>query len=264
VTTPVVFSWSGGKDSAYGLWTLVRDPAWDVRALLTTLTEGEDRVSMSGVRGELLARQADALGLPLIEVKIPPACPNDVYERRMASALAQDRLHGVGHVAFSDLFLRDIRAYREQRLSEAGKHAVFPLWGRDTAQLAREMIGAGFRAVVVCIDPRALDPSFAGRRFDHRFLSDLPDAVDPCGENGEFHTFVWDAPMYREPVPCTVGAIAERDGFVYRDVLPSTAAAGRSDAVANEAFGQAGLRCSRPTRGRSASAGRSPAPAASR
>jgi uncharacterized protein (TIGR00290 family) len=217
----VVFSWSAGKDSAFGLWKLLRDPACEVRALLTTVTEGYNRVSMSGVREELLDRQADALGLPLLKVRIPPACPNEVYEQRMASALGAESLQGIDHVAFSDLFLEDVRAYREQRLAEACKRGVFPLWGTDTAELAREMIDSGFRAIVVCIDPRALDSSFAGRAYDAGFLSALPDRVDPCGENGEFHTFVWDAPMYREPISCRIGDVVARDGFVYCDVLPS-------------------------------------------
>jgi uncharacterized protein (TIGR00290 family) len=221
VPTPVVFSWSAGKDSAFGLWALLRDPAYEVRALLTTITEGYDRVSMSGVREALLDRQAEVLGLPVIKVRIPPACINEVYEERMGSTLAADEFQGVDHVAFSDLFLEDVRAYREKRLARVGKHGVLPLWGRDTAQLAGEMVAAGFRAVVVCVDPRALDPSFAGRAFDLELLSDLPEGVDPCGENGEFHTFVWDAPMYRERIGCRTGRIVARDGFVYCDVLPA-------------------------------------------
>ena len=218
----MVFSWSAGKDSAFGLWTLLRDPEWEVRALLTTITEGYDRVSMSGVREVLLDRQAEVLGLPLVKLRIPPACPNEVYEHRMASTLAAESFRGVDHVAFSDLFLTDVRSYREERLGRAGKRGVFPLWGRDTAQLAREMVASGFRAVVVCVDPRALDPSFAGRAFDLEFLDDLPQGVDPCGENGEFHSFVWDAPMYRESIPYRTGVVVTREGFVYCDVVPST------------------------------------------
>jgi uncharacterized protein (TIGR00290 family) len=221
VRIPVMFSWSAGKDSAFGLWTLLRDPVYEVRALLTTITEGYDRVSMSGVREELLDRQADALVLPVVKVRIPPACPNEVYEQRMASALAAESFLGIDHVAFADLFLQDVRAYREERLGWAGKYGVFPLWGRDTSELARDMVASGFRAVVVCIDLRTLDPSFAGRDFDSEFLDDLPDGADPCGENGEFHTFVWDAPMYREPIPCRTGEVVTRDGFVFCDVLPA-------------------------------------------
>jgi uncharacterized protein (TIGR00290 family) len=216
-----VFSWSAGKDSAFGLWTLLRDPAYEVRALLTTVTEGYDRVSMSGVREELLDRQAEALGLPMIKVRIPPACSNEVYEQQMAAALAAETFARIDHVAFSDLFLEDVRAYREERLGWAGKQGVFPLWGRDTSELAREMLASGFRAVVVCIDPRTLDPSFAGRDFDEQFLNDLPDGVDPCGENGEFHTFVWHAPIFRELIRCRTGEVVTRDGFVFCDLLPA-------------------------------------------
>jgi uncharacterized protein (TIGR00290 family) len=220
VPTPVVFSWSAGKDSAFGLWTLRGDPGFDVRALLTTLTEGYDRVSMSGVRDELLDRQAQAIGLPVIKVWIPPQCPSEVYEYRMASTFASPEFQGIEHVAFADLFLEHIRAYREGRLVQASKRGIFPIWGRDTAVLAREMIANGFRAIVVCVDPRALDRAFAGRAFDERFLADLPDGVDPCGENGEFHTFVEDGPLFRAPIPCRTGEIVTRDGFVYCDVVP--------------------------------------------
>ena len=224
--TPVVFSWSAGKDSAFGLWTLLRDPGFEVRALLTTLTEGYDRVSISGVREELLEHQARMIGLPLVKVWIPPACPNAVYEERMAQALAAEPLRSVRHVAFGDLYLADVRAYREGRLAVAGKAAVFPLWGRDTAALAREMIASGFRATVVCLDPRILPASFAGRAFDERLLADLPEGVDPCGERGEFHTFVWDAPMYSAPIPCRIGGLVTRDSFVFCDVLSGGAGPG--------------------------------------
>lgn len=224
--TPVVFSWSAGKDSAFGLWTLLRDPGFEVRALLTTLTEGYDRVSISGVREELLEHQARTIGLPLVKVWIPPACPNAVYEERMAQALAAEPLRSVCHVAFGDLYLADVRAYREGRLAVAGKAAVFPLWGRDTAALAREMIASGFRATVVCLDPRILPASFAGRAFDERLLADLPEGVDPCGERGEFHTFVWDAPMYSASIPCRIGGVVTRDSFVFCDVLSGGAGPG--------------------------------------
>lgn len=217
---PVVFSWSAGKDSAFGLWTLLQDPLWEVRALLTTLTEGYRRVSISGVREDLLDQQARTLQLPLVKVWIPPACPNAVYEERMAQALAGEPLQSVRQMAFADLYLADVRAYREARLDELGWEGQFPLWGRDTAGLAKEMIAAGFRATVVCVDPRTLGASFAGREFDERFLTDLPAGVDPCGEQGEFHTFVWDAPMYRSPIPCRKGEVVTRDGFVYCDVVP--------------------------------------------
>ena len=224
MTTPVVFSWSAGKDSAFGLWTLLRDPDWEVRALLTTITEGYDRVSISGVREVLLDRQAEVLDLPLVKVWIPPACPNEVYEHRMASALTAESLRGVDHVAFSDLFLSDVRSYREERLAVAGKQGAFPLWGRDTAHLAREIVASGFRAVVVCVDPQVLSPTLAGRPFNLEFLDDLPDGVDPCGENGEFHTFVHDGPGFAAPLDVRLGEVVERDGFVFADVLPDSVA----------------------------------------
>lgn len=221
MATPVVFSWSAGKDSAFGLWTLLRDPAYEVRALLTTITEEYDRVSISGVREELLDRQALALGLPVIRVRIPPVCTNEIYEQRMAATLASHAFDDIEHLAFGDLFLEDVRAYREERLATVGKHGLFPLWGADTGALAREMIAAGFRTTVVCVDPRILDPSFAGREFDSTFVADLSDGVDPCGENGEFHTFVWSAPPFRSPIHCRTGEVVHRDGFVFCDVIPA-------------------------------------------
>ncbi len=173
---------------------------------------------MHGVRRELLARQADALGLPLVEVVIPPACINKVYEARMAEAFASPPLSGIEAVAFGDLFLEDVRAYREARLAAADKRGLFPLWGRDTTALALEFLGAGFEATLVCVDPRALDPSFAGRRYDERLLAELPPGVDPCGENGEFHTFVHAGPIFNEPIGCDTGEIVEREGFVFCDL----------------------------------------------
>ena len=211
-------SWSGGKDSALALWTLRRQQL-EPEALITTVTEGYERISMHGVRRELLARQAEALGIPLVEVVIPPACSNDIYETRMAQAFAAAPLAGVEAVAFGDLFLEDVRAYREGRLAAAGKHALFPLWGRDTAELARTFVTAGFEAILVCVDPRALDPSFAGRRYDQRLLAELPPAVDPCGENGEFHTFVDAGPIFSAPIACTIDEVVERDGFIFCDLL---------------------------------------------
>jgi uncharacterized protein (TIGR00290 family) len=219
VATPVVFSWSAGKDSAFGLWTILQNPDFEVRAILTTLTEGYDRVSMSGVREELLDQQAERLGLPLIKIWIPPTCTNAIYEERMRQAFALEPLRSVGKVAFADLFLEDVRNYREERLAQANKEGVFPLWGRDTRVLAREMIAAGIRAIAVCVDPKSLAPSFAGRTFDENFLADLPPSVDPCGERGEFHTFVWGAPMYRTPIRCRTGEVVTRDGFVFCDVV---------------------------------------------
>ena len=186
--------------------------------MITTVTEVYDRISMHGVRRSLLALQAEATGVPLVEIEIPPVCPNDIYEQRMARALASDPLRDVDAVAFGDLFLEDVRSYREDRLAGAGRRACFPLWHRDTAALAREFVSAGFEAIIACVDPAKLDRSFAGRRFDHRLLDDLPPGVDPCGENGEFHTFVHAGPVFEAPLSVQVGEIVERDGFVFSDI----------------------------------------------
>jgi uncharacterized protein (TIGR00290 family) len=213
-------SWSGGKDSALTLWTL-RGEGVEPEALITTVTDAYDRISMHGVRRELLAGQANAVGIPLVEVRIPPACVNDVYEARMAHAFASAPLSGVEAVAFGDLFLEDVRAYREARLAANAKRGLFPLWGRDTGALAREFIAAGFQAIIVCLDPRALDASFAGRRYDEQLLAELPVNVDPCGENGEFHTFVHAGPIFAEPIACETGEIVQRGGFVFCDLTPA-------------------------------------------
>jgi uncharacterized protein (TIGR00290 family) len=213
-------SWSGGKDSALTLWTL-RSQGVEPEALITTVTDAYDRISMHGVRRELLSRQSDAVGIPLVEVRIPPACVNDVYEARMAQAFASPPLSDVQAVAFGDLFLEDVRAYRETRLAANDLRGLFPLWGRDTSVLAREFIAAGFQAFIVCLDPRALGASFAGRAYDEQLLVDLPATVDPCGENGEFHTFVHAAPIFTEPIACETGEVVERDGFVFCDVIPA-------------------------------------------
>jgi uncharacterized protein (TIGR00290 family) len=212
-------SWSGGKDSALALWRL-REQCIEPEALITTVTDAYDRISMHGVRRELLAAQAAAAGVPLVEVAIPPACVNEVYEARMADAFAAPPLRDLQAVAFGDLFLQDIREYREQRLSASGRRGVFPLWGLDTSALALEFVEAGFEAYLVCVDPRALPASFAGRRYDHSLLADLPDGVDPCGENGEFHTFVSAGPIFKEPIACRTGEVVEREGFVFCDLLP--------------------------------------------
>jgi uncharacterized protein (TIGR00290 family) len=215
----LALSWSGGKDSALTLWTL-RNQGAEPDALITTLTDGYERISMHGVRRELLTMQAEATGIPLVEVRIPLACVNEVYEARMAQAFESPPLSTVETVAFGDLFLEDIRAYRESRLTAAGKQALFPLWERDTATLAREFIAAGFRAILVCVDPSKLNRSFAGREFDAQLLEDLPATVDPCGENGEFHTFVHSGPTFSKPVACETGEVVEREGFVFCDVRP--------------------------------------------
>lgn len=214
----LALSWSGGKDSALALWTLRDEHGHNPEALITTVTGAYDRVSMHGTRRQLIARQAVAAGIPLVEIEIPVACTNEQYEARMGQALASESLRDVDAIAFGDLFLEDIRSYREARLSTVGKRALFPLWHRDTHRLANEFIAAGFQAIVVCVDPNKLDRSFAGRSFDQQLLDDLPAGVDPCGENGEFHTFVHAAPIFSEPIACSAGPVVERDGFVFADV----------------------------------------------
>ncbi|MGH2902601.1 MAG: ATP-binding protein [Solirubrobacteraceae bacterium] len=215
----LALSWSGGKDSALALWAL-RGQGIEPCALITTVTDAYDRISMHGVHRELLARQAEALRIPLVEVGIPPACVNEIYEERMTEAFASMPLSSVEAVAFGDLFLEDVRAYREQRLTASGRHGIFPLWGRDTSELAREFIAAGFQAIIACLDPRKLDSSFAGRTYDQRLLAELPANVDPCGENGEFHTFVHAGPIFAKPITCETGEVAQREGFVFCDLIP--------------------------------------------
>jgi uncharacterized protein (TIGR00290 family) len=215
-------SWSSGKDAAWALHAARRAGDVEVVGLLTTVNEGFSRVAMHAVREELLDRQAAALGLPCRKVRLPWPCPNDTYEARMAEALSAARADGVGHVIFGDLFLADIRAYREAKLAGTGITPSFPLWGRDTRALAREMIDGGLRARLTCVDPRVLDRAFAGRAFDTTLLAELPPGVDPCGENGEFHSFAWDGPMFAAPVPVSPGEVVERDGFVFADLLPAS------------------------------------------
>jgi uncharacterized protein (TIGR00290 family) len=218
---PVVFSWSGGKDSAMALHAVLQDPNFEVVSLLTTVTEGYERISMHGVRNELLRRQAESIGLPLQEVRIPPKCVNPIYEARMAEAVLRFRDRGVLHFAFGDIFLEDLRAYREQKLLQANMTALFPIWKVDTRELAQRFLNNGFRAITACIDPRKLDKSFAGRELDASFFRDLPTGVDPCGENGEFHTFVFNGPIFRSAIPVQVGPVVERDSFVFCDLLPT-------------------------------------------
>ena len=224
MTEPIVLCFSGGKDSTLALQAIQHQGRYDVVALLTTVTSDYARVSMHGVRRALLHQQAIALGLPLTEVAVPAGSSNEVYERAMGKTLAQFRSHGIHRVAFGDIFLEDLRAYREQRTAECGLACVFPIWKRETAALAHAFIRDGFKAVVVCVDPGVLDASFAGRPFDEALLADLPVGVDPCGEHGEFHTFVWDGPIFQHPIPVSIGTVVERDNFVYCDVVPQAAA----------------------------------------
>jgi uncharacterized protein (TIGR00290 family) len=217
----VVLSWSGGKDSALALWTM-REEGIEPEALLTTINEDFGRISMHGVRRELLHAQAAAVGLPLVEVGIPTACSNELYEERMAAVFGSPVLAEADTFAFADLFLADIRAYREERLGRIGRKAIFPVWGQETGALARRFVEAGFGATLVVVDTEQLDASFAGRRFTTELLAELPDGVDPCGENGEFHTCVDSGPIFAEPIPVTLGELRDEGRFVYRDLLPAS------------------------------------------
>jgi len=217
----ILMSWSGGKDSSLALHKIIGQGSNDVKALVTTVTEEFDRVSMHGVRRTLLHAQASSLGLPLEEVWIPNDASNDVYEARMKAALLKHKAEGVEEVAFGDLFLQDIRRYREERLGQIGMRGLFPLWGLDTARLAAEFIGQGFKAVICCVDPKQLAKEFCGREFDRSFLDSLPRGVDPCGENGEFHTFVYAGPIFKKEIGVTKGEVVLRGGFYFADLIPS-------------------------------------------
>lgn len=217
----VLLSWSSGKDSAWTLHTLRQMPDVEVVGLLTTLNVAADRVAMHAVRRELLRMQAEAAGLPVREVDLPWPCSNEDYERLMADACAQAVADGVTHMAFGDLFLEDVRQYRIDKLKGTGLEPIFPIWGSPTKQLAHEMVESGLRAIITCVDPRQIDPSFVGREFNAEFLRDLPEGADPCGENGEFHSFVHAGPMFSTPVNIMRGEVVERDGFQFADVLPA-------------------------------------------
>jgi uncharacterized protein (TIGR00290 family) len=212
-----LLAWSSGKDSA---WTLARLRAQGVEpaALLTTFNSAFDRIAMHGVRRELAEAQARAAGVPLWPVELPWPCSNRQYEERMSEACRRAVESGIDSIAFGDLFLEDVRAYRERQLAGTGLCPLFPLWGEPTAKLAREMIAGGLRARITCVDPRVLPARFAGREFDEAFLAELPAGVDPCGENGEFHSFVYGGPMFAAPVEVECGEVVERDGFVFADL----------------------------------------------
>ena len=222
-------SWSSGKDSAWLVHTLRQKPDIELGALLTTVNESAGRVAMHAVRVALLEAQADALGLPLWKVFIPSPCSNEIYERAMADAVARAVSHGFSHVAFGDLFLEDVRRYREEKLAGSGLTPIFPLFGANTAALAKEMVAAGLRARLTCVDPKQLDRSFVGREFDAALLRNLPASVDRCGERGEFHSFAYDGPMFSRPIPIESGEIVERDGFAFADLtcpaIPSASSA---------------------------------------
>jgi uncharacterized protein (TIGR00290 family) len=214
-----LISWSSGKDSAFALHEVRRAGAFDVVGALTTVNETFGRVSIHGVREEVLHAQLAAAGLPAWRVPIPYPCSNETYEARMGAAVAAATCDGITHIIFGDLFLTDVRAYREQKLAGTGIAPIFPLWGRPTAALAREMIASGLEARLVSVDRTKLDSSFAGRNFDQTLLTDLPDGIDPCGENGEFHTCVVAAPVFSHRIDVVPGDVVERDGFAYCDLL---------------------------------------------
>lgn len=214
----ILLSWSSGKDSAWALHVLNRKHPGSVAALLTTVNESENRVAMHGVRRSVLEAQARAAGLPLRVVPLPDPCPHEIYDARMRAAVAGAVAEGFTHAAFGDLFLEDIRRYREAQLAGSGLKPLFPLWGVPTARLAHDMMSAGLRARLSCVDTRVLGPSFAGREFNATMLADLPAGVDPCGENGEFHTCVSDGPMFSGPVRVSVGTRERRDPFAWADL----------------------------------------------
>jgi uncharacterized protein (TIGR00290 family) len=215
----ILVSWSSGKDSAWMLHVLRSEGIGTPAALLTTINESADRVAMHAVRTALLGAQADAAGLPLITVPIPSPCSNEIYEERMAAACRSAVAEGFTHLEFGDLFLEDVRRYREERLAGTGLTPIFPLWGRPTATLARDMLAGGLEAYLTCVDPRVLPASFVGRRFDAALLEALPPGTDPCGERGEFHTCVTAGPMFSTPLNVEPGMVVERDGFVFADLL---------------------------------------------
>jgi uncharacterized protein (TIGR00290 family) len=216
---PLWLWWSSGKDSAWALHRLREAAEFEVVRLVTTVNRVADRVAMHAVRRDLLRAQAASVGVALREVEIPSPCSNEDYEAAAAAVVAEAAGEGVGHMAFGDLFLADVRAYRERMLAGSGIEPVFPIWGLETHALSREMIASGLRATVTCVDPRILSRRFAGRAFDAAFLDDLPAAVDPCGENGEFHSFATAGPMFERPIGVRPGPVVERDGFVFADLL---------------------------------------------
>lgn len=219
----VVVSWSSGKDSAWALHVLRNDPQVEVIGLLTVINTTHGRVAMHSTRLALVQAQARSVGLPLKVIPLPWPCPNEVYERAMREAIEDALRDGATHMAFGDLFLEEIRAYRVRQLEGSGLIPLFPLWHEPTGALARRMIDSGVEAVITCVDPKKLPPSFAGRRFDHAFLDELPPGVDPCGENGEFHTCVLAGPMFRKRLLATTGEVVGRDGFLFADLVPEAA-----------------------------------------
>jgi uncharacterized protein (TIGR00290 family) len=216
----VVLSWSGGKDSTMAAYQLLASQKYEIAALLTTVTEGFDRISMHGVRRELLELQADSLGIPLHKILIPQECSNEIYEARMREAMTRIKAQGITKIAFGDLFLGDVRQYRDERLEQAGMIGLYPIWRRDTDELVRTFIGLGFKAILACVDTQALDASFAGREIDLQLLNDLPQSADPCGEYGEYHSFVYAGPIFKNAIACKTGdRVLRNERFNYCDIV---------------------------------------------
>lgn len=216
----VVLSWSGGKDSTMAAYHLLASQKYEIAALLTTVSEEFDRISMHGVRGNLLAQQADSMGIPLHKIMIPKDCTNEIYEARMRQALSQFKARGIAKIAFGDLFLQDVKQYRDERLAQADMTGLYPIWMRDTEELVRTFIGLGFKAILACVDTQAIDASFAGRELDEQLLRDLPESADPCGEYGEYHSFVYAGPIFKKPITCRAGDRVMRTGrFNYCDIV---------------------------------------------
>jgi uncharacterized protein (TIGR00290 family) len=224
MSTNIFLSWSGGKDSSLALYEIRKAGKHRLAALLTTVTEDYDRISMHGVRRVLLEQQAESLGIPLRKILIPKDCSNTIYESRMKALLEEGLREGIETVAFGDIFLEDLKLYREKNLAQIGMKGLFPIWKRDSAELARTFIDLGFKAVLVCVDTAKLDRSFAGRSFDRDLLRDLPPGVDPCGENGEFHSFAYAGPIFKHEIPHTRGEVVQRDRFCFCDLLPAEGA----------------------------------------
>jgi uncharacterized protein (TIGR00290 family) len=224
MSTKAILSWSGGKDSTMALYEVRRAGAWEIQGLLTTITRDYERVCMHGVRTALLEQQAAALGLPLDKVYLDVNGSQEAYEAKMRTYLAGCRARGIETMIFGDLFLEDVRQYREQNLAQVGMQAVFPLWGQDTRALAERFLHAGFQAIITCVDLQALSSEFVGRRYDRRFLADLSPSADPCGERGEFHSFVYDGPLFRLPILFQTGRTVIRENrFAYLDLIPRAA-----------------------------------------
>jgi uncharacterized protein (TIGR00290 family) len=219
--TKILFGWSGGKDSTLALYEIKKNKEYEVVSLLTTITQDYDRISMHGVRRSLLERQAESLGLPLHQVLIPKDCSNEIYAAKMTEALNEFKQKGVETMAFGDIFLEDVRQYRLDNLAKLDMKAVFPIWGRDSTELVHTFIALGFKSVVSCIDTKVLDEKFLGRQIDEDFIAELPPGIDPSGENGEFHSFAYDGPIFRKRINYQLGEAVLRDSFHFRDLIPA-------------------------------------------